>query len=137
MRVLRNERRYLNPNPNLMIEEGDVLLVQGPSDEVLKIKTTNGVKIRADEKYAENGAAVVLIPIALQTAGQLHLNPRPFAIMIAIAVSCTYLTPLEPSNLMVYGPGRYRFLDFPKVGLPLILLIFIISMLLVPLLWPL
>ncbi len=56
MRVLRNEHQYLSPNPDLKLEEGDVLLVQGPSDEVLKIKTTNGVKIRADEKYAENGA---------------------------------------------------------------------------------
>ncbi len=89
------------------------------------------------QPMSNQGAAVVVAPIAFQTASQLSLNPRAFAIMIAIATSCTYLTPLEPSNLMVYGPGRYKFIDFSKVGAPLILLIFLISIVLVPLLWPL
>jgi len=65
------------------------------------------------------------------------LNPRSFAMMIAIAASCSYLTPLEPSSLMVYGPGKYRFSDFVKVGLPLTVLIFAIAIVMVPLVWPL
>jgi len=64
------------------------------------------------QPMSNQAAAVVVVPIALQTALQLDLNPRTFAIMIAVAASCSYLTPLEPSCLMVYGPGRYRFLDF-------------------------
>lgn len=84
-----------------------------------------------------NQAAVVVIPIALQTASQLDLNPRTFAIMIAVAASCSYLTPLEPSCLMVYGPGRYRFLDFLKVGSLLTVLIYILAIVLVPWIWPL
>jgi di/tricarboxylate transporter len=86
---------------------------------------------------SHQAATVVVVPIALQTALQLDLNPRTFAMMIAIAASCSYLTPLEPSCLMVYGPGRYRFADFLKVGSLLTLLIYLIAIILVPLLWPL
>lgn len=82
-------------------------------------------------------AAAVVLPIAIQTANQLQLNPRAFVMTIAIAASCSYLTPLEPSCLMVYGPGRYKFRDFLKVGLPLTALIFAIAMVLIPRVWPL
>ena len=57
--------------------------------------------------------------------------------MVAVAASCSYLTPLEPSCLMVYGPGKYRFFDFFKVGAPLTLIIYAIVILLVPMVWPL
>jgi di/tricarboxylate transporter len=67
---------------------------------------------------------------------QMHLNPRSFAMMIAVAASCSYLTPLEPSCMMVYGPGRYHFMDFVKIGGPLTLLVYAIAILLVPWLWP-
>ncbi|MCC7130034.1 MAG: SLC13 family permease, partial [Anaerolineae bacterium] len=67
----------------------------------------------------------------------LGLNPRTFAMMIAIAASTSYLTPLEPACLMVYGPGRYRFTDFLKVGGLLTLVVFFIAISLAPLIWPL
>jgi di/tricarboxylate transporter len=89
------------------------------------------------QPMSNQAAAIVVIPIAIQTALQAGLNPRPFAIMIAVAASCSYLTPLEPSCLMVYGPGRYRFADFVKVGSLLTLLIYLIAITLVPWLWPL
>jgi di/tricarboxylate transporter len=57
--------------------------------------------------------------------------------MVAVAASCSYLTPLEPSCLMVYGPGRYRFFDFLKIGSVLTLLICVIAIFLVPRIWPL
>jgi len=87
------------------------------------------------QPMSNQAAAVVVVPVAIQTALQLGLNPRAFAMMIAVAASCSYLTPLEPSCLMVYGPGRYRFSDFLKVGSPLTIIIFIIAMLIVPLIW--
>jgi len=68
------------------------------------------------QPMSNQAAAAVVIPVALQTAVQLGLNPRTFAMMIAVAASTSYLTPLEPACLMVYGPGRYRFMDFLKVG---------------------
>ena len=89
------------------------------------------------QPMSNQAAALVVLPIALQTGLELSVNPRTFAMMVAVAASCSYLTPLEPSCLMVYGPGKYRFLDFFKVGTPLTILIFVISMLLVPRLWPL
>ncbi len=89
------------------------------------------------QPMSNQAAAVVVLPAAIQTALQLELNPRTFAIMVAVAASCSYLTPLEPSCLMVYGPGRYRFSDFLRVGAPLTVIIFGIALLLVPMVWPL
>ena len=89
------------------------------------------------QPMSNQAAAIVVLPVALQTAHQLELNPRTFAMMIAVAASCSYLTPLEPSCVMVYGAGRYRFVDFLKVGSLLTIIIFIIAILLVPLFWPL
>jgi di/tricarboxylate transporter len=57
--------------------------------------------------------------------------------MIAIAASTSFITPLEPACMMVYGPGRYRFVDFVRVGAPLTVLIYLVAILLVPRLWPL
>lgn len=89
------------------------------------------------QPMSNQAAAAVILPIAVQTATHLHLNPRTFAMMVAVAASCSYLTPLEPACLMVYGPGRYRFIDFLRVGAPLTVVIFGIAMFLVPRFWPL
>jgi di/tricarboxylate transporter len=89
------------------------------------------------QPMSNQAAAAVVIPVAVQTAIQLGLNPRTFAMMIAIAASTSYLTPLEPACLMVYGPGRYRFMDFLKVGGLLTVAVFLIAIILTPLLWPL
>jgi di/tricarboxylate transporter len=89
------------------------------------------------QPMSNQAAAVVVLPIALQTAEQLGVNPRTFAMMIAVAASCSYLTPLEPSCLMVYGPGGYKFWDFLKVGSLLTLIIGAIAVTLVPRVWPL
>jgi di/tricarboxylate transporter len=89
------------------------------------------------QPMSNQAAALVVVPIAIQTALQLGVNPRTFAMMVAVAASCSYLTPLEPSCLMVYGPGKDRFLDFFIVGLPLTVLIYLLAILLVPMIWPL
>jgi len=89
------------------------------------------------QPMSNQAAAAVILPIAVQTAQHLNLNPRTFAMMIAVAASCSYLTPLEPACVMVYGPGRYRFSDFLRVGGPLVILLFALAMWLVPRVWPL
>jgi di/tricarboxylate transporter len=89
------------------------------------------------QPMSNQAAAIVVLPIAVQAAQQLSLNPRTFAMMVAVASSCSFLTPLEPSCLMVYGPGRYRFSDFLKVGSLLTVIIFLIAIALVPRFWPL
>lgn len=82
-------------------------------------------------------AALLILPIAVHTALQLGVNPKTFAITVAIAASCSFITPLEPASVLVYGPGRYRFTDFTRVGLPLTVVAFIIAMIFIPLFWPL
>ena len=89
------------------------------------------------QPMSNQAAAVVIFPVAVETASQLGLNPRAFAMTIAIAASCSYLTPLEPSCLMVFTAGRYRFIDFLRVGALLTILIFVIAMAMVPRIWPL
>jgi di/tricarboxylate transporter len=88
------------------------------------------------QPMSNQAAAVVVLPIAMQTGLQLGVDPRAFGMMVAVAASCSYLTPLEPSCLLVYGPGKYRFFDFFKVGAPLTVLIYGIAILLVPWVWP-
>lgn len=89
------------------------------------------------QPMSNQAAAAVILPVAIQTALHLGLNPRSFAAMIAIGASASFITPLEPACLMVYGLGHYRFTDFVKVGLPLSLLIYLVAILLVPWIWPL
>lgn len=89
------------------------------------------------QPMSNQAAALVVLPIAMQTGLELGAEPRSFAMMVAVAASCSFLTPLEPSCLMVYGPGKYRFSDFFKVGMPLTLLIYVLAVILVPQFWPL
>jgi di/tricarboxylate transporter len=85
-----------------------------------------------------NPAVVVLMaPIAIATATDLDVSPQAFMMGIAIAASASFLSPVShPANVLVMGPGGYRFSDYIKVGLPLTLLVFIIVLLLLPLVWP-
>ena len=88
------------------------------------------------QPMSNQAAALVVLPIAMQTGLELGGDPRGFAMMVAVAASTSYLTPLEPSCLMVYGPGKYQFSDFARVGLPLTFLIYLIAIVLVPWMWP-
>jgi di/tricarboxylate transporter len=87
------------------------------------------------QPMSNQAAAAVLVPIALQTATLLNYDPRPFAITIALAASTSFITPLEPASLIVYNAGRYRFIDFIRVGGILTLIVFGVVIVLVPLIW--
>ncbi|HEX5887194.1 MAG TPA: SLC13 family permease [Pyrinomonadaceae bacterium] len=89
------------------------------------------------QPMSNQAAALVMLPIAVKTALVLGLNPRTFAITVTYAASCSFLTPLEPACVLVYTPGRYRFVDFLKVGSILTIAVFAIVMWLVPVFWPL
>ncbi len=82
-------------------------------------------------------AALVMLPVALATAEQLAVDQRSVAVLIALAASVSFITPFEPSCLLVYGAGKYRFVDFIRAGLPLTILLLVILVLVVPLFWPL
>jgi di/tricarboxylate transporter len=89
------------------------------------------------QPMSNQAAALVVLPLALLTADGLGLNSRAFAAAVTLAASCSFVAPLEPASLLVYGPGRYRFRDYFRVGLPLTLLVFVVNMVMVPRIWPL
>ncbi|MCA1630816.1 MAG: SLC13 family permease [Acidobacteria bacterium] len=89
------------------------------------------------QPMSNQAAALVVLPVAMQTAAQLGLNPRAFAVAVTYAASCSFLTPLEPACVLIYTPGRYRFFDFVKVGSILTVVVFAVIMLLVPVFFPL
>ena len=84
-----------------------------------------------------NAAAALIFPIAMNTAEGLGVSPMPFIMCIMIAASASFATPIGyQTNLMVYGPGGYRFSDYLRIGIPLNILIGAISVSLAPVLWP-
>lgn len=88
------------------------------------------------EVITNNAAAVLMFPIALAVSEQLNVDFIPFAIAVMFAASASFITPLGyQTNLMVYGPGRYRFSDYVRVGLPLSILIGCVAISLIPFVW--
>lgn len=87
---------------------------------------------------SNTATAVLLAPIALSSAKMLGVSPYPLLMTVAIAASTAFATPVaSPTNTLVLGPGGYRFIDFLKVGLPLIALSMLITLLVVPVIFPL
>ena len=87
------------------------------------------------QPMSNQAAALVVLPVAVKTALALGLNPRTFAVAITYAASFSFITPLEPACVLIYTPGRYRFMDFVKVGTILTIVVFIAAMILVPVFW--
>lgn len=87
------------------------------------------------QPMSNQAAALVVIPVAIQTATILNLNPRTFAVAVTYAASFSFITPLEPACVLVYTPGRYKFMDFVKVGAILTIVVFVVSIILVPIFW--
>lgn len=89
------------------------------------------------ELLSNNTAAVLMFPIGLATAQALGVDYMPFIVALTIAASCGFATPIGyQTNLMVYGPGGYRFADFLRFGVPLNLLVAIVTLTVTPLLFP-
>ena len=89
------------------------------------------------EMITNNAAALLMFPIAVAAAEGLGLALEPFVVTVMLAASASFATPLGyQTNLMVAGPGNYRFLDFTRVGLPLNLIIGTVAVLLIPRIWP-
>lgn len=89
------------------------------------------------EMITNNAAAVLVFPVALSAAQGLGVNPMPFMICLMIAASASFSSPLGyQTNLMVFGPGGYRFADYLRFGLPLNLLTMAVAVTIAPLVWP-
>lgn len=81
---------------------------------------------------------VLMAPIVLQTAEELHFSPYTAMMAVAIAASASFTSPIShPANVMVMGPGGYRFVDYVKLGIPLTIVVMLVAFLALPLTWPL
>jgi di/tricarboxylate transporter len=90
------------------------------------------------EFLSNNAVAVIYTPIAIQLAQEMHLNPRPFVVAVMFSATLAFATPIGyQTNMMVYGPGGYKFSDYLRVGLPLNIIIWLLCSALIPLIWPL
>ncbi|MCP5085354.1 MAG: SLC13 family permease [Rhodobacteraceae bacterium] len=89
-------------------------------------------------EIVNHAVAVVLTPVAIGLAVSLGVDPRPLVVAVMFAASATFATPISyQTNMMVYGPGGYKFTDFLKVGIPLNLTVGLIASALIPVIWPL
>ena len=88
--------------------------------------------------FLSNTAAAVLVaPIAITTAEALNVSPYPFAVAVVIAASAAFMTPVStPVVALVVAPGRYKFMDFVKVGVPLMILTYLVTIVVAPLIFP-
>ena len=113
------------------------LVTLAGGNALLSLAVIYGVTTLFTELITNNGAAVLMFPIALATATGLGVDFTPFAIAIMMAASASFATPIGyQTNLMVYGPGGYRFTDYLKVGVPLNLLMGVVTLLVAPRVWP-
>ncbi len=88
------------------------------------------------QPMSNQAAALVVLPVAFQAALALGVNPRTFIVGVTYAASFSFITPLEPACVLIYTPGRYKFMDFVKIGTILTIIVFIIAITLVPAFWP-
>ncbi len=90
-------------------------------------------------QFMPNAVVTVLMaPIAINTAADLSLSPYTLMMGVAIAASASFMSPVgHPANILVMGPGGYRFVDFVKVGIPLTLVVLLVTLIVLPIFWPL
>ncbi len=86
---------------------------------------------------SNTATAVLMAPIALAAAKSMGVSPYPFAMVVAMAASAAFMTPVSsPVNTLVLGPGKYSFSDFVKIGVPFTILVMVVCVLLIPVLFP-
>ena len=89
------------------------------------------------EFLTNNAAAVLMFPIGITAASQLHVHPMPFMMVVMVGASTSFITPIGyQTNMMVYGPGGYRFRDYLRVGTPLSIVVGTVVLWLIPRVWP-
>ena len=90
------------------------------------------------EFLSNNAVAVIYTPIAIKLAVELGHDPRPFVVAVMFSATLAFATPVGyQTNMMVYGPGGYKFTDFTRIGLPLNIVVMLVACALIPLIWPL
>lgn len=116
---------------------GKVALASFGSNPLTMLAAISALTMLFAALITAKAAAVLMLPIALAASTHLGVSYLPFVIAIMIASSTTVATPIGyPTNLMVYGPGGYRFSDYLRLGLPVTLIAWVMSVMLIPIFWP-
>ena len=95
------------------------------------------VTVLLTQPMSNAAAALTVLPIAIAAADTMAVDPRSLAILVTLSASLSFITPLEPASLLVFGPGKYTFADFMRSGLPLTAITVALLIWLVPVFWPL
>ncbi|MEM9489841.1 MAG: SLC13 family permease, partial [Myxococcota bacterium] len=115
----------------------EALMLWTGSSPLLNLIALLGATALISALVTNHAAAVLMFPIAWATAEQLGVSPIPLAIAIMIGASASFATPIGyQTNLMVYGPGGYRFLDYARIGVPITILAALIAAAIIPIIWP-
>lgn len=109
----------------------------GQSDPILLLCAVYVFTIIATELVTNNAAGVMMFPIAVATATNAEISHMPFVIAVMVAASAGFITPIGyQTNLMIYGPGGYKFSDYIRFGLPLSVLVGVVALTIIPRVWP-
>jgi di/tricarboxylate transporter len=120
-----------------LIASGLVTVSEGFSPAVV-LTLLIVVTMTLSDVMNNTATAVIAAPIAVEIADQLSVNPDPFLMGVAVAASCAFLTPIgHKNNTLIMGPGGYHFGDYWRMGLPLEILIIVISVPAILFFWPL
>ena len=120
-----------------LIADGIVSMSSGMSP-VFVLTLLIAVTMTLSDVMNNTATAVIAAPLAVDIAGRLGVNPDPFLMGVAVAASCAFLTPIgHKNNTLIMGPGGYRFGDYWRMGLPLEILIVIVSVPVILVVWPL
>lgn len=110
----------------------------GGTSPLLLLAVIFVVTTALSQVVSNSATTILMVPIVLQVGLDLSISARPLLMIVAISASTAFLTPIGTStNLMVAVPGAYNFKDFLRVGSPLIFLFLLLSLILVPIIWPL
>jgi di/tricarboxylate transporter len=131
----------------LALKVGDALVVQGTwerleqevrDDELLVVDSPELIRRQAVPMGPRAGRAVaIVLPVAMASAAEMGVSPRPFLMLVTVACATSFLTPIgTPANMMVMGPGGYRFGDYWRLGLPLMAWFLVVSIVIIPVIWP-
>lgn len=114
-----------------------IVYVLKPYGEMVIIAGFFFLTIVLTQPMSNAAAALVVVPVAVSTAQSLGADERTFAIAVMLAGSVSFIAPFEPACILVYGPGKYKFMDFVKTGFGLTILLSVIVLLFLPVFWPL
>ena len=120
-----------------LIAEWTVNLMGGAPDPIVLTGVLFVLSCFLTQFMSNTAAAALLCPIGIAIAKQLNADPKAVVMAIAVAASCAFASPVgTPPNTLVLGPGNYKFMDYVKAGMGLCLVCFVVSLMLIPIIWP-